>query len=78
MDKNYSVDDFTIIAQVGKATQGGKVYLVKERATKEIYTLKTIKKSKVQEKSKAHYIFSERSLLIEVHDDWFSSPTRSW
>lgn len=66
MSKVHTVDDLTIIAMVGKGTQGGKVYLVKDIATKEVYTLKAIRKSKIQEKNKAQYIFSERSLLIEV------------
>lgn len=66
MSKSYGVDDFTIVALLGKGKQGSKIYLVKDKGNKQIYALKTIRKSRVQEKNKAHYVFSERSILIEV------------
>lgn len=43
VEKEYSIDDFTMLSVIGKGCFG-KILLVKENKTGEIFSLKTLKK----------------------------------
>lgn len=63
--KKHTVDDFNILTVLGKGLYG-KVFLVREIETQAVYAMKVMKKSIISRKNKAHYVFSERNILIEV------------
>lgn len=76
MIKKYTVDDFTIVTVLGKGVYG-KIFLVRELETEQIYALKVLKKTIVERKHKSHEVFSERNILAEVRGCTRSSITRS-
>lgn len=55
--KKHTVDDFNILTVLGKGLYG-KVFLVREIETQSIYAMKVLKKSIIERKNKAHYVFS--------------------
>lgn len=57
MMKKHTVDDFNILTVLGKGLYG-KVFLVREIETQSIYAMKVLKKSIIERKNKAHYVFS--------------------
>ena len=76
MNKKYTIDDFNLLTVLGKGLYG-KVFLVREIESQHVYALKVLKKSLIERKNKAHYVFSERNILIEVPNVLVSSITPS-
>ncbi len=76
MNKKYTVDDFYLLTVLGKGPYG-KVFLVREVETQQVFALKVLKKKLIEKKDKAHYVFSERNLLVEVRTGTLSCNTPS-
>ena len=69
-----TIDDYELLCVIGKGVFG-KIYLVKEIKTAEVYAMKVVKKILIEQQNKLKYIFTERNLLIEVHPFFYSLIT---
>jgi len=65
MIKKYSIDDFNLLTVLGKGLYG-KVFLVRELESQQVFALKVMKKSIIERKHKEQFVFSERNMLVEV------------
>lgn len=61
----HSIDDYELLCVIGRGVFG-KIYLVRELTTGDVFAMKVVKKHLIEQKNKLHYIFTERNLLIEV------------
>ena len=59
------IDDYEMLCVIGRGVFG-KVYLVREIKSAQIYAMKVVKKKLMEQQNKMKYIFTERNLLIEV------------
>ena len=60
-----SLDDFTLLCVLGKGAFA-KVILVRKKDTKQIYALKVIKKSMIQNKKQEEKLKTERAILVTL------------
>ena len=70
------VDDYEMLCVIGKGVFG-KVYLVRELKTQQVFAMKVIKKSLIAKQNKMRYIFTERNALIQVRSSSSSASTPS-
>lgn len=61
---------------IGKGVYG-KVFLVRELASGQVFAMKVVKKKLIEKQNKLKYIFTERNVLIEVTPAPLSSTTPS-
>lgn len=71
-----SIDDYELLCVIGRGCYG-KIYLVRELKTAQVYAMKVVKKKLIEEKNKLKYIFTERNALIEVHFSLYLSSNIS-
>lgn len=64
--KLISLESFHIIKVIGKGSFG-KVFLVREKATNQIYAMKVLKKDYIIRKNQVEHTKTERSVLGYVH-----------
>ena len=62
---NHSIDDYELLCVIGRGVFG-KIYLVREVKSAQVFAMKVVKKHLIEQKNKLKYIFTERNLLIEV------------
>lgn len=62
---NHSIDDYELLCVIGRGVFG-KIYLVREVKSAQVFAMKVVKKHLIEQKNKLNYIFTERNLLIEV------------
>jgi len=75
----YSLDSFEILKDIGKGAFG-KISLVREIKTKEIYAMKQQSKSYLIEQDQIENIKAEREFLAKVDNDWIIKvrSNKSW
>ena len=64
--KDISIDDFNIISVIGRGYYG-KVMLVENKYSKEIYALKSIHKDRLIEEKKVNTVLRERNVLAKIN-----------
>lgn len=64
-DRTTTMDDFNIIAVLGRGYYG-KVMLVQKKGTKSLYAIKSIHKARLVQTKKVHTVFSERNILVKI------------
>jgi serine/threonine protein kinase len=65
MDRRYSMEDFEIVRIVGKGFMG-KVMVVCEKATNQIFAIKSIHKQAILERKEVNHARAERDILAEL------------
>ncbi|KRX02245.1 Protein kinase-like domain [Pseudocohnilembus persalinus] len=60
-----SLNDFSLIIVIGKGSYG-KVVLVKEKATNEIFAMKILKKKHIRKSQQIEHIITERNILVKI------------
>ncbi|KAJ3437285.1 non-specific serine/threonine protein kinase [Anaeramoeba flamelloides] len=64
-NKKVTVDDFSLLKVIGRGNFG-KVMLVKEKGTKDVYAMKVLKKNEIVKTQQVKHILAERDLLIKL------------
>lgn len=62
---NLSVDDFTLVTQIGEGTYS-KVFLVRYKNDGKLYALKMMQKKFIIQRQKQNNIMSEKLILSQV------------
>lgn len=65
MERRYSMSDFEIIRVIGKGFMG-KVIVVRERVTNQIFAIKSIHKQAIVERREVNHARAERDILAEL------------
>lgn len=63
--KKFTLEDFVMISLIGQGTYA-KVFLVKHKATEQVYALKVLKKRKLLNSKNIKHILRERNILISL------------
>ena len=61
-----SMEDFEIISVIGRGYYG-KVMLVKQKATGQLFAVKTIHKNRLVSNNKVYTVLAERNILVKAH-----------
>ncbi|KAJ3423904.1 ribosomal protein S6 KINASE [Anaeramoeba flamelloides] len=63
--KSVTVDDFDLLKVIGRGNFG-KVLLVQEKGTQNIYAMKVLKKNEIVKRKQVKHVLTERALMIKL------------